>query len=60
MSNYKILTADGTVGSRQKSEVDIILDRLNIQVDNTVAILDQENAKEFIKGKVRGHPKIKF
>ena len=37
--------------SRRKQDLDELLDYLNIQVDNPVAILDQEEAKKFLTGK---------
>jgi hypothetical protein len=49
-NSYKLLAEDGRVVSRQKRDLDLILDKFNIQVDNPVCIMDQENSKEFIKG----------
>ena len=34
----------------EKKEVFLMLDKMNIQVDNIVAVLDQENSKNFIRG----------
>jgi hypothetical protein len=36
--------------STKRKDLDDMLDRLNVQVDNPVCIMDQENSKEFIKG----------
>jgi len=36
--------------SNKKKDLELMLDKLNIQVDNPVCIMDQENSKEFIKG----------
>jgi chromosome segregation ATPase len=37
--------------SRNKKDLDEMLDKLNIQVENPVALLDQEEAKKFLTGK---------
>lgn len=37
--------------SRSRKDLDEMLDKLNIQVENPVAILDQEEAKKFLTGK---------
>lgn len=36
--------------SKQKADLEAMLDHLNIQTENPCAILDQENAKLFLKG----------
>ena len=48
---YKLLDKNGKVVSRLKSDLDAMLDQLNIQVENPVAVLDQEEAKKFLSGK---------
>lgn len=37
--------------SKSKKDLDNLLDQLNIQVENPVAVLDQEEAKKFLCGK---------
>lgn len=50
-NGYKLLDVNGNEKSRSKKDLDDMLDHLNIQVDNPVAILDQEEAKKFLQGK---------
>lgn len=50
-NGYKLYSAEGKEVSRSKKDLDELLDHLNIQVENPVAILDQEEAKKFLKGK---------
>ena len=50
-NGYKLLDAQGQEKSRSKQELDRLLDHLNIQVENPVAVLDQEEAKKFLTGK---------
>lgn len=50
-NGYKLLDADGKERSRSKKDLDAMLDQLNIQVENPVAVLDQEEAKKFLTGK---------
>lgn len=50
-NGYRLLDEDGKEVCRRKQELDDMLDYLNIQVDNPVAILDQEEAKKFLTGK---------
>jgi hypothetical protein len=50
-NGYKILDSEGREQSREKKELDDILDHLNIQVNNPVSILSQEDAKRFLLGK---------
>jgi chromosome segregation ATPase len=50
-NGYKLLDSDGKEQSRSKKDLDEMLDKLNIQVENPVAILDQEEAKKFLMGK---------
>jgi structural maintenance of chromosomes protein 6 len=39
------------VKSKKKADLDAMLDLFNIQVDNPVAVLDQEESKKFLKGR---------
>jgi structural maintenance of chromosomes protein 6 len=48
---YKLYDERGHEKSRSKKDLDEMLDKLNIQVENPVAILDQEEAKKFLTGK---------
>ncbi len=50
-NGYKLLGTDGKEKSRSKKELVALLDQLNIQVENPVAVLDQEEAKKFLMGK---------
>lgn len=50
-NGYKLYDANMTEKSRAKKDLDELLDKLNIQVENPVAILDQEEAKKFLTGK---------
>lgn len=50
-NGYKLLDASGKEQSRAKKDLDAMLDQLNIQVENPVAVLDQEEAKKFLTGK---------
>lgn len=50
-NGYKLLDASGKERSRAKKDLDAMLDQLNIQVENPVAVLDQEEAKKFLTGK---------
>jgi len=50
-NGYKLYADNGKEISRNKRDLDDMLDHLNIQVENPVAILDQEEAKKFLKGK---------
>ena len=50
-NGYKLLDVNGKEQSRSKKELDEMLDQLNIQVENPVAVLDQEEAKKFLTGK---------
>lgn len=50
-NGYKLLGIDGKEKSRCKKDLDAMLDQLNIQVENPVAVLDQEEAKKFLTGK---------
>lgn len=50
-NGYKLFNADNIEQSRSKKDLTEMLDKLNIQVDNPVAILDQEEAKKFLTGK---------
>ena len=48
---YKLLDCEGKSKSTSKKDLDAMLDQLNIQVENPVAVLDQEDAKKFLTGK---------
>jgi len=50
-NGYKLLDHKGNEVSRSKKDLDAMLDQLNIQVENPVAVLDQEEAKKFLMGK---------
>lgn len=50
-NGFKLLDCNGTEKSRDKKDLHEMLDYLNIQVENPVAILDQEEAKKFLMGK---------
>jgi structural maintenance of chromosomes protein 6 len=50
-NGYKLLDANNREVSKSKKDLDEMLDYLNIQVDNPVAILSQEDAKKFLQGK---------
>lgn len=50
-NGYKLLDQNGKEQSRRKADLDAMLDQLNIQVENPVAVLDQEEAKKFLTGK---------
>ncbi|CAJ1965880.1 unnamed protein product [Cylindrotheca closterium] len=50
-NGYKLYNHDMEEISRNKKDLDEMLDKLNIQVENPCAILDQEDAKKFLTGK---------
>ncbi|KAL3792589.1 hypothetical protein HJC23_005559 [Cyclotella cryptica] len=50
-NGFKLLDSTGKERSRNKKDLYAMLDQLNIQVDNPVAVLDQEEAKKFLTGK---------
>ena len=50
-NGYKLYDSEMQEQSRSKKDLDDMLDKLNIQVENPVAILDQEEAKKFLTGK---------
>ena len=50
-NGYKLLDSSMKERSRSKKDLDAMLDQLNIQVENPVAVLDQEEAKKFLTGK---------
>eukprot|EP00581_Thalassiosira_minuscula_P008708 CAMPEP_0183707658 /NCGR_PEP_ID=MMETSP0737-20130205/4176_1 /TAXON_ID=385413 /ORGANISM="Thalassiosira miniscula, Strain CCMP1093" /LENGTH=1232 /DNA_ID=CAMNT_0025935381 /DNA_START=12 /DNA_END=3710 /DNA_ORIENTATION=- len=50
-NGYKLLDCNMKEKSRAKKDLDAMLDQLNIQVENPVAVLDQEEAKKFLTGK---------
>jgi chromosome segregation ATPase len=49
-SDFKLMNEKGQTVAKKREDLVSMLDRLNIQVENPVCILDQENSKEFIKG----------
>jgi chromosome segregation ATPase len=50
-NGYKLYDDKGKEQSRSKKDLDELLDKVNAQVENPVAILDQEEAKKFLTGK---------
>lgn len=52
-ATLRLLDEHGKYVSKDKKELRQILDSLKITVDNPVCVLDQENAKNFIRGKAR-------
>ena len=50
-NGFKLLDSNGVERSRQRKDLDDMLDKLNIQVENPVALLDQEESKKFLTGK---------
>lgn len=49
---FKLYAQDGKkVISEKKKDLYLLLDQMNIQVDNPVAVLDQEEAKKFLTGR---------
>eukprot|EP00934_Nitzschia_sp_Nitz4_P001332 Nitzschia sp. Nitz4//scaffold133_size116822//74277//77815//NITZ4_003812-RA/size116822-snap-gene-0.17-mRNA-1//-1//CDS//3329535411//1332//frame0 len=50
-NGYKLYDANMQEKSRSKKDLDDFLDKVNVQVENPVAILDQEEAKKFLTGK---------
>ncbi|GLE11247.1 hypothetical protein PINS_up023601 [Pythium insidiosum] len=49
-AEYRLKDENGSLVSKLKTDLDAMLDHLNIQTENPCAILDQENAKLFLKG----------
>lgn len=49
-NGYKLLDHEGRMKSNSKKDLDLMLDQLNIQVENPVAVLDQEESKKFLIG----------
>ncbi|KAL3671051.1 hypothetical protein V7S43_004234 [Phytophthora oleae] len=49
-AEYRLKDETGSLVSKLKTDLDAMLDHLNIQTENPCAILDQENAKLFLKG----------
>lgn len=52
-NGFKLLDSQGKEKSRSKAVLTKLLDHLNIQVDNPVAVLDQEEAKKFLTGQAK-------
>ncbi|TDH65949.1 hypothetical protein CCR75_005443 [Bremia lactucae] len=57
-AEYRLKDERGLLVSKLKTDLEAMLDHLNIQTENPCAILDQENAKLFLKGNT--HEKYKF
>ena len=57
-AEYRLRDEKGLMVSKLKADLDAMLDHLNIQTYNPCAILDQENAKLFLKG--NSQDKYKF
>ncbi|CAK4148769.1 unnamed protein product [Aphanomyces euteiches] len=49
-AEYRLKDANGRLVSKLKTDLEAMLDHLNIQIENPCAVLDQENAKLFLKG----------
>ncbi|EEY55332.1 structural maintenance of chromosomes protein, putative [Phytophthora infestans T30-4] len=49
-AEYRLKSEKGMLVSKLKSELEAMMDHLNIQTDNPCAVLDQDNAKLFLKG----------
>ncbi|XP_061192565.1 structural maintenance of chromosomes protein 6-like isoform X2 [Saccostrea echinata] len=50
-SSYKIKSKEGKLISMKREELTAILDQFNIQVDNPVAILNQDTSRNFLNSK---------
>lgn len=57
-NGYKLYSDKMEEVSKNKKDLDEMLDKLNIQVENPCAILDQEDAKKFLTG--RAEDKYEF
>uniref|UniRef100_A0AAV1TE85 Rad50/SbcC-type AAA domain-containing protein n=1 Tax=Peronospora matthiolae TaxID=2874970 RepID=A0AAV1TE85_9STRA len=57
-AEYRLRDEKGVLVSKLKTDLEAMLDHLNIQTENPCAILDQENAKLFLKG--NSQDKYKF
>ena len=49
-SDYRLKDVNDKIVSRKKADLDNMIDHFNIQIENPCAVLDQENAKKFLKG----------
>ncbi|POM68348.1 Structural maintenance of chromosomes protein 6 [Phytophthora palmivora] len=49
-AEYRLKDETGSIVSKLKTDLEAMLDHFNIQTENPCAILDQENAKLFLKG----------
>ncbi|KAI9991018.1 hypothetical protein PInf_018636 [Phytophthora infestans] len=49
-AEYRLKSEKGMLVSKLKSELEAMMDHLNIQTDNPCAVLDLDNAKLFLKG----------
>lgn len=52
-SSYKLISNDGRLISTKRSDLNTIVEHFNLFVNNPCCILDQENAKLFLKGSCR-------
>jgi len=48
---FRLLNSENVCKSRDRKDIEVMLDLFNIQVENPVAVLDQEQSKKFLKGK---------
>ncbi|XP_022314343.2 structural maintenance of chromosomes protein 6-like isoform X1 [Crassostrea virginica] len=58
-SSYKLKSREGKVVSTKREELTAILDQFNIQVDNPVAILNQDTSRNFLNSK-SPHDRYRF
>ncbi|XP_070538831.1 structural maintenance of chromosomes protein 6-like [Ptychodera flava] len=58
-TQYKLKSSSGRLISRKREDLSYILDQYNIQVDNPVAILNQDTSRNFLHSK-NPHDKYKF
>ncbi|KAJ8303587.1 hypothetical protein KUTeg_019983 [Tegillarca granosa] len=56
---YRLKSSEGKVISQKREDLTTILDQFNIQVDNPVAILNQDTSRNFLNSK-SPHDKYKF
>eukprot|EP00629_Pelagomonadales_sp_RCC1024_P006092 CAMPEP_0119280384 /NCGR_PEP_ID=MMETSP1329-20130426/22507_1 /TAXON_ID=114041 /ORGANISM="Genus nov. species nov., Strain RCC1024" /LENGTH=452 /DNA_ID=CAMNT_0007280969 /DNA_START=188 /DNA_END=1542 /DNA_ORIENTATION=+ len=52
-NQLELIGQDGFTKSRDRKDLRYILDALKVSVDNPVCVLDQENSKNFIRGKAK-------
>ena len=58
-SHYRLKSKEGKLISQKREDLNCILDQFNIQVDNPVAILNQDTSRHFLNSK-SPHDKYKF